>query len=83
MSTLPPMWLLRLFVIATGWLGGEWTEGGRDPRTCFITESADEGESWSQPRVFHRGPERPQPVSLGGGRVLVVPNDDAGFLCRS
>ena len=73
----------RLFVIATGWLADDPTDPTIDERTCFIIESDTEGQSWSQPRAFHTGEERPEPVSLGGGRIVVVPNDDAGFLCSS
>ena len=73
----------RLFVIATGWLADDPTDPTIDKRTCFIIESITEGQSWGQPRAFHTGAERPEPVSLGGGRIVVVPNDDAGFLCSS
>ena len=42
-----------------------------------------EGQSWSQPRPFHRGPERPEPINLGGQRRLLIPSDDPDFTCRS
>lgn len=73
----------RLFMIATGWITQHEADPTVDERTCFIIESNTEGQSWTQPRVFHTGPERPEPVSLGSGRILVVPNDDAGFTCSS
>ena len=69
----------RLVVIASGWLEASPT----DERTCFIIFSDDEGLSWSQPRPFHRGPERPEPINLGGQRLLLIPNDDPGFTCHS
>ena len=69
----------RLVVIASGWLEASPT----DERTCFIIFSDDEGQSWSQPRALHRGLERPEPINLGGQRLLIIPNDDPGFTCHS
>ena len=69
----------RIAMVATGWVEGSTTE----TRACFITYSKDEGRTWSQPREFHRGLERPQPLSLGGQQLLLLPMDDDGFLSFS
>ena len=69
----------RIALVGTGWVDGATKEG----RGCFITYSKDEGRTWSQPAMFHRGLERPQPVALGGNRMLLLPQDDDGFLCHS
>ena len=64
----------RIAMVATGWVEGTTTE----TRACFITYSKDEGRTWSQPREFHRGLERPPPLSLGGQKLLLLPMDDDG-----
>ena len=69
----------RLVLIATGCM---------DPspiaeRTCFILFSDDEGTTWTQPHEIHRGPERPEPINLGGKRLMILPSDDPGFMCFS
>ena len=69
----------RIAMVGTGWIEGTTTE----QRACFTSCSDDEGQTWSQPTVFHRGLERPQPVSLGGRRLMLMPMDDDGFLCFS
>ena len=66
-------------MVGTGWVGGTTTE----KRSCFITYSKDEGRTWGQPRLFHDGLERPQPVSLGGQKLMLLPMDDDGFLAFS
>ncbi len=69
----------RLVMIASGWI----EESAVDERTCFIIFSDDQGYSWSQPHQIHRGLERPEPINLGGQRLLILPNDDPGFTCTS
>ena len=69
----------RIAMVGTGWVDGETTE----ERACFMSYSDDEGNTWSQPAEFHRGLERPQPVSLGGQRLMLIPMDDDGFLSFS
>jgi len=69
----------RLAMIGTGWLDGT----DKEQRGSFLSYSVDEGKRWSQPVEFHRGLERPQLVSLGGNRLMVIPADDDGFLCLS
>jgi len=69
----------RIAMVGTGWVDGI----SQEERACFITYSTDEGHTWSQPTLFHRGLERPQPVSLGGERLLLLPMDDDGFLSCS
>ena len=66
-------------MVGTGWVDGTT----RETRACFITYSRDEGRTWSQPKQFHQGLERPQPVSLGGQRLMLLPMDDDGFLAFS
>ena len=66
-------------MVGTGWVDGSSSE----KRSCFISYSRDEGRTWSQPRLFHTGLERPQPVSLGGQKLLLLPMDDDGFLAFS
>ena len=66
-------------MVGTGWVGGTTTE----KRSCFISYSKDEGRTWGQPRLFHDGLERPQPVSLGGQKLMLLPMDDDGFLAFS
>ena len=69
----------RLLLVGTGWVSG----GTKEERACFTSFSDNEGRTWSQPAEFHRGLERPQPVSLGGQRVMILPQDDDGFLTLS
>lgn len=69
----------RIALVSTGWLSDKTGE----ERAVFITYSNDEGQSWSQPREFHKGSERPQPISLDGDRLVLAPADDAGFLSFS
>ena len=69
----------RIAMLGTGWVDG----AAKEERACFISYSADEGRRWSQPVEFHRGLERPQPVSLGGKRLVIIPQDDDGFLAFS
>ena len=58
----------RIAMVGTGWIDGVTKE----ERACFITYSDDEGRTWSQPVEFHRGLERPQPVSLGGPNLMLL-----------
>jgi len=53
----------RIVLVATG-----WTDGGR---AAFILYSDDEAQSWSQPREILRGDMRPQPVALGGQKLML------------
>ncbi|MCP4817383.1 MAG: hypothetical protein GY888_33110, partial [Planctomycetaceae bacterium] len=69
----------RIAMIGTGWLDGT----DKEQRGSFLSYSSDEGKKWSQPVEFHRGLERPQLVSLGGNRLMIIPGDDDGFLCHS
>jgi hypothetical protein len=68
----------RLVLVGTG-----WTHDETDGRGIFTAHSDDEGKTWSPPREFHRGLERPQPISLGGRKLALIPGDDAGFLAFS
>ena len=69
----------RIAMVGTGWVDGATNE----QRACFMSYSDDEGRTWSQPAEFHRGLDRPQPVSTGGQRLFLMPMDDDGFLARS
>ena len=69
----------RIAMVGTGWVSGSTKE----ERACFLSYSNDEGHTWSQPVEFHRGLERPQPIALGGQRLLLIPMDDDGFLSSS
>ena len=69
----------RIAMVITGWVGGNATE----TRACLISFSNNEGMTWSQPVEFHRGLERPQPVNLGGKKLMLIPQDDDGFLAFS
>ena len=69
----------RIAMLGTGWVEGT----AKEERAWFISYSEDEGRRWSQPIEFHRGLERPQPVSLGGQRLIIMPQDDDGFLSFS
>ena len=66
-------------MVGTGWVDGTTSE----KRSCFISYSKNEGRTWSQPRLFHDGLERPQPVALGGQKLMLLPMDDDGFLAFS
>ncbi|MCH2126139.1 MAG: glycoside hydrolase [Pirellulaceae bacterium] len=69
----------RIAMAGTGWTSG----ANQEERGCFISYSDDEAYTWSQPIQFHRGLERPQPVFLGGSKLLLLPMDDDGFLSFS
>ena len=69
----------RIAMIGTGWLDGT----NQEQRGSFLSYSSDEGRKWSQPVEFHRGLERPQLISLGGNRLMILPSDDDGFYCFS
>ena len=69
----------RLFLVGTGWL----RNSQRDERGVFTMYSDDEARSWSQPRVIHWGDERPEPLCLGGQRLVLIPRDDPGFISVS
>jgi len=69
----------RLVLVASGWL----KDPLREERGVFIMQSDDEAQSWSQPRIIHWGPERPEPVSMGEQKVLLIPRDDPGFISSS
>ena len=69
----------QLLLMGTGWL--------KDPvgeeRGVFVMRSADEAQSWSRPRIIHWGLERPEPINLGGKKLVMIPRDDAGFISFS
>tara|TARA_B100000686_G_C16729723_1_gene939917 strand:+ start:220 stop:1500 length:1281 start_codon:yes stop_codon:yes gene_type:complete len=69
----------RIAMVITGWIDG----ADKETRGCLITFSDDEGNTWSQPQLFHQGLERPQPIHLGNNELLIIPMDDDGFITRS
>ena len=66
-------------MVGTGWVDGTTSE----KRSCFISYSKNEGRTWSPPRLFHDGLERPQPGALGGQKLMLLPMDDDGFVAFS
>ena len=69
----------RLVLVATGWL----KDALRGERGVFVMHSDDQARSWSRPRIIHWGLERPEPIYLGGEKLVLIPRDDAGFISFS
>ena len=69
----------HLLLVASGWLKNPL----REERAVFVMRSDDEARSWSRPRIIHWGLERPEPISLGDQKLVLIPRDDAGFISFS